>query len=251
MAAVRVPPSAWMTSQSIEICRSPSFSRSTTARRLRPISRWISWVRPDCLPADASRRVRSVVARGSIPYSAVIQPLPRPLSQGGRRSSRLAVHSTWVWPNLIRQEPSACMETARSKETRRSSSGLRFDGRMRALFRCLSGCRGGGRRRRARTVRRATYAGRPAGGKGIDRALDRAQCVAGSVATSRRGLSRAPGFANFIGERVAIQPPEHIVPTAAAGASAAVPRGDGVEVIGSAPDGRARKRPRPVRRWRP
>ena len=33
--------------------------RSTTARRLRPIRRWISTVRPLCLPADASRRVRS------------------------------------------------------------------------------------------------------------------------------------------------------------------------------------------------
>ena len=37
--AVRVPPSAWITSQSTMICRSPSFGRSTTARRLRPISR--------------------------------------------------------------------------------------------------------------------------------------------------------------------------------------------------------------------
>ena len=37
--AVRVPPSAWITSQSMVIWRSPSASRSTTARRLRPISR--------------------------------------------------------------------------------------------------------------------------------------------------------------------------------------------------------------------
>ena len=36
--AVRVPPSAWMTSQSMVICRSPSAGRSTTERRLRPIS---------------------------------------------------------------------------------------------------------------------------------------------------------------------------------------------------------------------
>ena len=42
------------------------------ARKLRPIRRWISTVRPDCLPAEASRRVRSEVARGSMPYSAVI-----------------------------------------------------------------------------------------------------------------------------------------------------------------------------------
>ena len=37
------------------ICRSPSFGRSTTARSDRPISRWISWVRPDTLPVEDSR----------------------------------------------------------------------------------------------------------------------------------------------------------------------------------------------------
>jgi hypothetical protein len=56
MAAVRVPPSACSTSQSTVICRSPSAGRSTTVRSERPISRWISCVRPDCLPAEASRR---------------------------------------------------------------------------------------------------------------------------------------------------------------------------------------------------
>ena len=134
MAAVRVPPSAWITSQSTEICRSPSLGRSTTARSARPIRRWISCVRPEGWPTVASRRVRSVVARGSMPYSAVTQPRPWPFSQGGRRSSRLAVHSTCVLPNLIRQEPSACIDTARSMVTRRSSSGLRLDGRIGALF---------------------------------------------------------------------------------------------------------------------
>src|SRR6202140_3278145 len=64
MAAVRVPPSACTTSQSMVIWRSPSASRLTTARRLRPISRWISTVRPPCLPAEAPRRVRSKGARG-------------------------------------------------------------------------------------------------------------------------------------------------------------------------------------------
>src|SRR5690606_28233476 len=71
--------------------------------------------------------------RGNIEYSAVIQPRCWPLSQGGTRSSRDAVQRTWVLPNLIRQEPSACRETARSMETRRSSSGWRFDGRMKKL----------------------------------------------------------------------------------------------------------------------
>ena len=90
--AVRVPPSAWITSQSTVICRSPSAATSTTARRLRPIRRWISRVRPLCLPADASRRVRSRVARGSMPYSAVIQPRPWPFSHGGSRSSKRRRH---------------------------------------------------------------------------------------------------------------------------------------------------------------
>jgi hypothetical protein len=89
--AVRVPPSACSTSQSMEICRSPSAGRSTTARSERPIRRWISWVRPDGLPAVTSRRVRVWVARGSMPYSAVTQPLPPPRSHGGTFSSRLAV----------------------------------------------------------------------------------------------------------------------------------------------------------------
>ena len=59
--AVRVPPSAWMTSQSTQIVRSPSSSRRVTARSDRPISRWISCVRPPTLPADASRWFRVVV----------------------------------------------------------------------------------------------------------------------------------------------------------------------------------------------
>ena len=74
--AVRVPPSACNTSQSMTIWRSPSACRSTTARRLRPISRWISCVRPETLPVVDSRRVRVEVARGSMEYSAVTQPRP-------------------------------------------------------------------------------------------------------------------------------------------------------------------------------
>ena len=128
--AVRVPPSAWITSQSMVIWRSPSATRSTIVRSERPISRWISTVRPDCLPAEASRRVRSVVARGSMPYSAVTQPRPWPLSQGGSRSSSVAVTSTWVSPNFTKQEPSAYLTTLRSSEIARNSSGCRRLGRM-------------------------------------------------------------------------------------------------------------------------
>ena len=42
-----------------------------------------------------------------MPYSAVTHPLPEPFRNGGAFSSRLAVTSTWVSPNLTRQLPSA------------------------------------------------------------------------------------------------------------------------------------------------
>ncbi len=65
IAAQRVPPSAFSTSQSSVIDISPIAARSTTARNDRPISRWISCVRPDCLPRAASRSPRVWVARAA------------------------------------------------------------------------------------------------------------------------------------------------------------------------------------------
>jgi len=107
MAAVRVPPSACSTSQSSVRVRSPSACKSNTARSERPIRRWISCVRPLCLPLAASRALRVWVARGSMPYSAVTQPAPLPFWCGGTLSSTLAVHSTRVRPNSTSTEPSA------------------------------------------------------------------------------------------------------------------------------------------------
>src|SRR5581483_5362469 len=101
-----------MTSQSRRIWRSPSATRSVTARRLRPIRRWISWVRPLCRPRAASRSVRVWVERGSMPYSAV------------------AAHSTWVLPKRARHEPSAWRATPGSRTMARSSSAARPDGRI-------------------------------------------------------------------------------------------------------------------------
>ena len=80
---------------------------STTPRRLRPIRRWISCVRPLCLPRAASRSVRVLVERGSMPYSAVIQPWPRPFRKPGTFSSTLAVQSTFVSPKATSTDPSA------------------------------------------------------------------------------------------------------------------------------------------------
>ena len=109
IAAVRVPPSACSTSQSSVIVRSPKAARSNTARSERPIRRWISCVRPLCLPRAASRSLRVWVARGSMPYSAVTQPWPLPRWCGGTFSSTEAVHSTRVSPKAISTEPSACL----------------------------------------------------------------------------------------------------------------------------------------------
>ena len=105
--AVRVPPSACSTSQSTTIWFSPTATRSVTARSERPMRRWISCVRPDCLPFAASRPTRSGLDPGSIEYSAVTQPLPLPRSHGGMRSSTDAVHSTRVRPNSTSTEPAA------------------------------------------------------------------------------------------------------------------------------------------------
>src|SRR5216683_167357 len=119
-----------MTSQSMRIWRSPSWARSVTARRLRPISRWISCVRPLCRPRAASRSVRVAVERGSMPYSAVTHPLPVLRRNGGTRSSTEAVHSTWVSPNFARHEPSAYLATPGSSVTGRIASEARPEGRI-------------------------------------------------------------------------------------------------------------------------
>ena len=128
IAAVLVPPSACITSQSIRTCRSPRAFVSVTALKDLPISRCISSVRPLCFPLAASRSVRVCVDLGSMPYSAVIQPIPWPLKNGGTRSSTVAVQSTCVSPNLIKQDPSAYFENPISAETGRFSLCLRPEG---------------------------------------------------------------------------------------------------------------------------
>ena len=121
MDAVRVPPSASSTSQSSVIVRSPSAFRSTAWRRERPISRWISTLRPSFLMP--SLFLRSVVDAGSIAYSAVIQPCPLSRRNGGTASSTLAVQITRVFPVAIRQLPYAVRTKSVSIVTGRFSSG--------------------------------------------------------------------------------------------------------------------------------
>ena len=79
------PPSAWSTSQSMRMVCSPNAMVAMAARSERPMSRWISWVRP---PGPfRSREVRSTVARGSMAYSAVTQPSPLPFLKPGTPAS--------------------------------------------------------------------------------------------------------------------------------------------------------------------
>ena len=75
------------------------------ARRERPISRLISWVRPPIRPLTASRSPRVCVAEGNMAYSAVTQPRPEPARQRGTPSVTLAAHSTRVLPNSTNTDP--------------------------------------------------------------------------------------------------------------------------------------------------
>ena len=107
------------------ICISPIATRSVTARSDLPMSRWISWVRPDWRPFAASRPMRSADEPGSSEYSAVTHPFPPPRSQGGTRSSTEAVQSTFVRPVVTSTEPAAKTVKSRSKVAGRRSSGVR------------------------------------------------------------------------------------------------------------------------------
>ena len=98
---------------------------SHTDRNDRPINRWISWVRPDTL-----RSTRSGLDPGSIEYSAVTQPVPRPFIQRGTSSCTDAVQSTRVRPNVTRVEPRVISVKSRSNVTGRSSSAARPSARM-------------------------------------------------------------------------------------------------------------------------
>ena len=104
MDAVRVPPSACITSQSIFIVLSPNFDRSTPARKDLPISLWISCDLPrGCF----SRSFLGEVEPGSMEYSAVTHPCPEPSRNGGVFSSMLAEQRILVFPVEIMTDPSA------------------------------------------------------------------------------------------------------------------------------------------------
>ena len=103
---------------------------SHTARSDRPISRWISCVRPEKCPSRTSRRIRSGDDPGSIWYSAVTQPLPLPRIQRGTSSSIDAVHRTRVRPNDTSTDPGVMSVKSRSNVIGRSSAAVRPSTRM-------------------------------------------------------------------------------------------------------------------------
>ena len=116
MLAVRVPPSACSTSQSTTTWRSPSTVMSHAARRLRPIRRWISTVRPLCLPLgrlaiDAlGRRARAASSTRRSP-----SPCPCRASTAARRRRRSPCTARACVPNETRHEPAAISVKSRSK----------------------------------------------------------------------------------------------------------------------------------------
>ena len=131
MLAVRVPPSASSTSQSTVMVRSPNAAMSTTARKLRPISRWISVVRPSTRPSR-SRLFRGAVLPGSMLYSAVTQPRPVPAIHGGTCALTLAVHRTVVPPAWYSTLPGAVRVNRR-----RISHGPQGVGLFAVCFACV------------------------------------------------------------------------------------------------------------------
>ncbi len=128
MAAVRVPPSAWSTSQSSVTVCCPMSRMSVTERIARPMSLWISCVRPRA--PVRSRFVRVWVALGSIAYSAVTQPEPLRSRHAGTPSTTEAAQRIRVSPVDMRHEPSAYGDTPSSIATGRASSGLRPSARL-------------------------------------------------------------------------------------------------------------------------
>jgi hypothetical protein len=96
--AVRVPPSASSTSQSIEIVRSRAIE-STAARSARPTRRWISCVRPlGALPRPSRVLAPRGFARGCIWYSAGDPALVLAFEERRHLSSTDAVQRTTVPP---------------------------------------------------------------------------------------------------------------------------------------------------------
>ena len=116
IAAQRVPPSAWSTSQSSQSVRSPS-ALEVDDRRERASDQPLDLDRAPALLAPAPPRApsRSPVEAGSSEYSAVIQPRPGRWSQRGTPSSTVAVQSTRVFPWRVEDDAVRVLEAVREQ----------------------------------------------------------------------------------------------------------------------------------------
>ena len=79
---------------------------------------------------ERMRGVRFMVARGSMEYSAVTQPLPVPRRNCGTESSTEAAHSTRVLPTVMSVDPSAVCRNPEVISTGRIWSGARWSVRI-------------------------------------------------------------------------------------------------------------------------
>jgi hypothetical protein len=93
------------------------------------MSRWISWVRPPRRPRVASRSIRWLLERGSMPYSPVTQPVPLLRRKGGTFSSTVAVQMSFVSPHSTRHEASENFMMPVVSLTLRNCEGWRPSGR--------------------------------------------------------------------------------------------------------------------------
>src|SRR5687767_10795761 len=113
MEAVRVPPSACSTWQSIAIVCGPILDRSIAARSDLPINRWISVPRESVCPVFG-QGLRCGVLAGSITYSAVNHPPARSgANHGGTSAVTDAVQSTIVPPCSHNTDPAGVFVNAR------------------------------------------------------------------------------------------------------------------------------------------
>ena len=140
--------------------RSPSASSSITARRLRPIRRWISCVRPDGCPRAASRSARRSVEPGQQRVLGRHPALPRARAgSAARYSSAQTVQSTLVRPSSQSTEASGFSVKSRVSVSAELSGAARRGARP-SLRRTQRPPPAGRARRRRRRRARVEAAGR-------------------------------------------------------------------------------------------
>ena len=127
IAAVRVPPSAWRTSQSSQTVRSPSVGEVVGRRRIaRPIEA-LDLDRAALLAAGARLAADPLAGRSGEHPVLGGEPAPGrgPRASAGRPSSTVAVQRTRVRPSEMSAEPWACSRKFGTISSGRSSSGRR------------------------------------------------------------------------------------------------------------------------------